>query len=220
MTTQNSHAMTKPKVKKHDYPRPPISLIESNIPGWGVDIYIGGSTGVADPELLDKHNIKVVLNCAVNLDIDMVHSAEENIPEHLQNHGSSRVRYYKIGLIDGPGNPEALVLAGYHLMRSSLQQVMPIKPSYKVREKGNILVNCRGGRSRSVTIVALFLHLEMPEHYPTLDDAIAHIRKKRELHPDEWYETPKPELIHLAERAICMERLLKEAGFGQDVQDK
>ncbi|WP_417560298.1 dual specificity protein phosphatase family protein [Marinomonas sp.] len=211
--------MTSKKVKKH-YPRPPISLIESNIPGWGVDIYIGGSTGVADAELLEKHNIKVVLNCAVNLDIDLVNLQDPNPPAHLLKHGWAPVRYYKIGLIDGPGNPESMVLAGYHLMRSALDQELPEKASYKVREKGNILVNCRGGRSRSVTIVALFLHLEYPDRYPTLDAAIAHIRKTRELHPDEWFETPKPALIHLAERAASMEKILRDAGFGQDMKTK
>ncbi|MCW8354750.1 dual specificity protein phosphatase family protein [Marinomonas pontica] len=206
--------MTSEKIKKR-YPRPPISLIESNIPGWEVDIYIGGSKGVADAELLEKHNIKVVLNCAINLDIDLVHFEEANTPEHLLRHGSGRVRYFKIGLIDGAGNPEAMILAGYHLMRSALDQELPEKASYKVREKGNILVNCRGGRSRSVTIVALFLHLEYPDRYPTLETAIAHIREKRELHPDEWFETPKPALIQLAERAAEMEKTLRQAGFGR-----
>lgn len=206
--------MTSEKIKKR-YPRPPISLIESNIPGWEVDIYIGGSKGVADAELLEKHNIKVVLNCAINLDIDLVHFEEANTPEHLLRHGSGRVRYFKIGLIDGAGNPEAMILAGYHLMRSALDQELPEKASYKVRKKGNILVNCRGGRSRSVTIVALFLHLEYPDRYPTLETAIAHIREKRELHPDEWFETPKPALIQLAERAAEMEKTLRQAGFGR-----
>jgi hypothetical protein len=206
--------MTSEKIKKR-YPRPPISLIESNIPGWEVDIYIGGSKGVADAELLEKHNIKVVLNCAINLDINLVHFEEANTPEPLLRHGSGRVRYFKIGLIDGAGNPEAMILAGYHLMRSALDQELPEKASYKVREKGNILVNCRGGRSRSVTIVALFLHLEYPDRYPTLETAIAHIREKRELHPDEWFETPKPALIQLAERAAEMEKTLRQAGFGR-----
>jgi len=211
MTTPDN--TQKAKKKAPHSPRPPISLIESNIPGWGIDVYIGGSTGVADPLLLEKHNIKVVLNCAVNLDINMVHYTEDNIPEHLHQYGSSQVRYYTVGLIDGPGNPDTLMLAAYYLMRSSLQQVLPVKPSYNVREKGNILVNCRGGRSRSVTVVALFLHLEMPERYPTLEAAIKHIREKRELHPDEWYETPKPELIRLAERAAKMEKRLREVDF-------
>ncbi len=200
-------------------PRPPISLIESNIPRWGVDIYIGGSTGAADAQLLRKHNITTVLNCAVNLDIDLVDQLDAQYAQPLCQFGSGAIRYYKIGLIDGPGNPEAMVLAGYHLMRSSLSQQIPDKPSYKVRQKGNILVHCRGGRSRSVTIVAVFLHLEWPEKFPTLNSAIAHIRDKRQLHPDEWFETPKPMLIELAHRAIKMETLLRQAGFGNDTLD-
>lgn len=198
------------------YPRPPISLIESDIPNWGVDIYIGGSTGAADVQLLREHNITTVLNCAVNLDIDYVDLQDEQRTDIHRNFGWGPIRYYKIGLIDGPGNPESMVLAGYHLMRSSLIQDLPDKPSYKVRQKGNILVHCRGGRSRSVTIVALFLHLEWPEKFPTLDSAIAHIRDKRQLHPDEWFETPKPMLVELAHRAVKMETLLRQAGFNKD----
>ncbi|MDC0611641.1 dual specificity protein phosphatase family protein [Vibrio sp.] len=198
------------------YPRPPISLIESNIPNWNVDIYIGGSTGAADISLLREHNITTVINCAVNLDIDLVEQLDSQYNEQLSPFGAGPIRYYKIGLIDGPGNPESMVLAGYHLMCSSLSQQIPDKPSYKVRDKGNILVHCRGGRSRSVTIVAIFLHLEWPEKFPTLDAAIAHIRDKRQLHPDEWFETPKPMLIELAQRAINMETLLRQAGYGQD----
>ncbi|WP_038179242.1 dual specificity protein phosphatase family protein [Vibrio rhizosphaerae] len=197
------------------YTRPPISLIERHMPVWDVDIYIGGSTGAADIELLRQHNITTVLNCAVNLDIDWVEQLDPQHTESLSQFGWGPVRYYKIGLIDGPGNPESMLLAGYHLMRSCLSQRIPEKPSYKVREQGNILVHCRGGRSRSVTVVAIFLHLEWPEKYPTLDSAIAHIRDKRQLHPDEWFETPKPMLIELAHRVIKMEHLLRQAGFGQ-----
>jgi myo-inositol-1(or 4)-monophosphatase len=196
------------------YRRPPISLIETNIPGWGVDLYIGGSTGVANTELLAKHAIKIVINCAVNLDIDWVTHPQAERSEHSLPYGAGPVRYYKLGLIDGPGNPPAMMLAGYHLMRSALDQILPDKPSYQNRERGNILVNCRGGRSRSVTLVAVFLHLEYPHRYPTLDAAIAHIRDKRQLHPDEWYETPKPELIRMAEDTIRMATALQQAGFG------
>ncbi|CAG9001655.1 MAG: hypothetical protein CENE_03678 [Candidatus Celerinatantimonas neptuna] len=199
--------------QKHRYPRPDISLIESDIPKWGVDIYIGGSTGLANEQLLARHHIKAVINCAVNLDINLVTEPESDIPEHLSTYGSGKVRYYKLGLVDGPGNPDVMMLAGYYLMRSILEQRLPEKPSYKNREKGNILINCRGGRSRSVTLVALFLHLECPQRYPSLSDAIAHVREKRQLHPNEWYETPKPELISIAEKAAQMAILLKEAGF-------
>ncbi|QTF07583.1 inositol monophosphatase [Brenneria izadpanahii] len=196
------------------YDRPAISLIASDFPGWGIDIYIGGSAGVTDLALLEQHGIKTVINCAVNLDIDWVSSPEANMRAHLLNHGSGPIRYYKLGLVDGSGNEPAMLHAGYHLMRSALLQQIPDKPSYRNRERGNILVNCRGGRSRSVALVALFMHLECPERYPTLESAIAHVRDKRQLHPDEWYETPKPALIALAQRAIEMEQALRAAGLG------
>ncbi|MZI91631.1 protein phosphatase [Vibrio sp. CAIM 722] len=201
--------VTTPSKTKH-YPRPPISLIESNIPHWGVNIYIGGSVGTANPDLLKELDIKIVLNCAVNLDIDWVDQLDPNYTGDTKAFGAGPVRYYKLGLIDGPGNTAEMILAGYYLMRSALNQTIPDKPSYKNRELGNILVNCRGGRSRSVTIVALFLHLEMPEKYPTLEAAIAHIRHTRELHPDEWFETPKPMLVDLAKQAVAMHRAIRQ----------
>ena len=84
-------------------------------------------------------------------------------------YGIGAVRYYKLGLIDGPGNPETMMLAGFYLLRGAFEQELPDKHTYPRRERGNVLVNCRGGRSRSVALVALFLHVEMPERYPTLD---------------------------------------------------
>lgn len=198
------------------YPRPPVSLIAADLPGWGMDIYIGGSDGVTDLALLDQHHIRTVINCAVNLDIDWVNLAEPGSAPHLLRHGSGSVRYYKLGLIDGEGNAPEMLHAGYLLMRAALLQQIPDKASYRNRERGNILVNCRGGRSRSVALVALFLHLECPQQFPTLDAAIALIRDKRELHPDEWSETPKPSLTRLAEWAIVRERALRATEHRDD----
>ncbi|CAM3605838.1 Dual specificity phosphatase, catalytic domain [Vibrio aerogenes CECT 7868] len=196
---------------KH-YPRPLISLIQADIPHWHVDLYIGESAGVSNPELLNEFGIKVVLNCAVNLEVNMVTQPEANVSEGVFDYGSGPVRYYKVGLIDGPGNTPEMMLAGYLMLKGALEQTLPEKPSYKVREKGNVLVNCRGGRSRSVTVVAIFLHLEFPDLYPTLMSAITHIRKTRELHPDEWFETPKPMLIELAEATVSMVKMLRQNG--------
>lgn len=197
------------------YARPAISLIEPDFPGWGMDIYIGGSAGATDLALLERHGIKTVINCAINLDIDWVSCSEPQTGAHQFNHGAGPVRYYKLGLVDGDGNAETMLHAGYHLMRCALRQQIPDKPSYHNRARGNVLVNCRGGRSRSVTLVALFIHLECPQRYPTLASAIAHIRDKRQLHPEEWHEAPKPELVALAQRAIEMEQTLRRAASAQ-----
>lgn len=190
------------------YERPHLSLIQKNLPGWDVDLYIGGKEAVSTPDLLDAHNIKVIVNCAVNFDVNLV-GDDQKAEDGRVASGPGFLRYYKLGLVDGPGNADTMFVAGYYLLRGALGQTFPDKPSYPRREKGNVLVNCRAGRSRSVSLVALFLHLEMPELYPTLASAIAHVREARQLHPDEWFETPKPVLIHAIERAADMIRLIE-----------
>ncbi len=183
------------------YERPALSLIERNVASYGVDIYVGGMEGAGDLDLLRENNVTTVVNCAVNLDFNY---ATERFGEGEAAdviYGVGAVRYYKLGLIDGHGNPETMMLSGFYLLRGALSQVLPQKATYKRREKGNVLVNCRGGRSRSVSLVALFLHVEMPEKFPTLDDALNHVRTRRELRRDEWHEAPKPMLVEAARKA-------------------
>jgi hypothetical protein len=182
------------------YERPKISLVADNVQPYGVDIYIGGMEGASDIELLRASNITTVVNCAVNLDFNYV-TAPLSPPEQAVGYGFSDIRYYKLGLIDGAGNPETMVLAGYYLLKGALEQRLPEKPTYPYRDKGNVLVNCRGGRSRSVTLVALFLSIAEPQRFPSFDAALQHVREKRELRPDEWFETPKPMLLDAARRA-------------------
>lgn len=174
-----------------DFPRPPISLVE-RLPAWGVDIYVGDSRALASPAILADHGVTTVVNCAVNLDVNIVPEGADHAP----------FRYYKIGLIDGNGNPLDQMIGAYFILRAALDQVMPDRPTYPNKARGNVMVNCRGGRSRSVTLVALFLHLEMPQDYPTLEAAIDHIRDRRELRPEEWHETPKPMLMEAARHAV------------------
>ena len=157
--------------------------------------------GAGDLPLLAGHEITTVVNCAVNLDLNY---ATEPFPDHEQQHplyGIGAVRYYKLGLIDGPGNPETMMLAGFYLLRGAFEQQLPEKATYPRRARGNVLVNCRGGRSRSVALVALFLAVEMPDRYPSLEAALAHVRSRRALREDEWLETPKPMLVEAARRA-------------------
>lgn len=190
-----------------DFPRPPISLIE-RLPQWDVDILIGDSRALASPAILTEHGVTTVINCAVNLDVNLV--AGEAAKDELVC-GHAGVRYYKIGLIDGAGNPLDQMIGAYFILRAALDQVMPERPSYPNKARGNVMVNCRGGRSRSVTLVAVFLHLEMPDRYPSLEAAIDHIRDKRLLREEEWHETPKPSLMAAARHAIDRIRYLREA---------
>lgn len=187
--------------------RRPITLIERNLSGLGIDLFIGDKRAASDPVILAEHGITTVLNCAVNLDINLV---TEPSPEAMAlPWGTGFVRYYKLGIVDGPGNPVPMMLAGYYQLCGLLAQKMPEKPSYPRREQGNLLVNCRAGRSRSVTLVALYLHLQEPARFPTMEAAIAHICALRGIPDALRYKTPKPVLIDAALWAAKMARMIE-----------
>jgi hypothetical protein len=183
------------------YDRAIISLIATGLGEDGVSLFISGSDGARDLALLARHGITTVVNCAVNLDFNYVETPILQAEPGKVAAGHGAIRAYKIGLIDGDGNPERMMLAGYYILDGALKQVLPEKDSYPQRERGNVLVHCRGGRSRSVALTALYLHKSLPAEFPTLEDALAHVRVKRNLREDEWFETPKPVLIATAHRA-------------------
>jgi len=190
------------------YDRPRISRVAENVLPYGIDLFIGGMEGASDLDLLRANDITTVINCAVNLDFNYVTTPLSTAGQEV-SYGFSDIRYYKLGLIDGAGNPETMVLAGYYLLKGALEQQLPDKATYPRRERGNVLVNCRGGRSRSVTVVALFLSVAAPERFPTFEAALQHVRERRELRPDEWFETPKPMLLAAARRAATWIKLIE-----------
>lgn len=183
-----------------------ISLIESGLEPHGFDIYIGGTDAARDIKILRDHGIAIVINCAVNLDINYVTDPVGAADGERCAHGTGPVRVFKLGLVDGPGNTENMMLGGYFLLDGAIRQQLPEKQSYPRRAQGNVLVHCRGGRSRSTALVALYLHLHVPENYPTLDAALAHVREKRGLHPDEYNSAPKTMLVESARRAAGIVR--------------
>lgn len=135
-----------------DAERGPMHLIARDFAG--VDLYIGNRQAASNPALLAAHGINAVLNCALNLDINVVQSPAPD--SRIQDFGRAGLRYYKLGLIDGPGNPAEMLLAGYLQLRGLMAQQMPDKATYPWPSGGHVLVNCRGGRSRSVVLVSLF----------------------------------------------------------------
>ncbi|GGA61813.1 dual specificity protein phosphatase family protein [Pelagibacterium lentulum] len=192
------------------YARPDISLIAEGIGEDKVSLYIGGSDGARDLDLLRQNGITTVINCAVNLDFNYVLEPALAAEPGKVATGHGALRAYKIGLIDGDGNPARMMLAGYYILDGALKQRMPERESYPHRERGNILVHCRGGRSRSVALVSLYLAKNHADRFPSLDDAIAHVRERRELRRDEWFETPKPMLIEAARQAAQAIDVLEE----------
>ncbi|MCB8822235.1 protein-tyrosine phosphatase family protein [Microvirga rosea] len=186
--------------------RPPMSLIVEDLPPFGVKLFVGGAAAAADRDLLERNDIAIAVNCAVNLDIDYLTGAGES--EVTSVHGP--IRNYKLGLIDDAGNPDTMLLAGYYLLDGALHQQLPDRSTYPHRRRGNVLLHCRGGRSRSVILAALYIHIQMPDRFPTLDAAIDHLRATRELHPSEWMETPKPMLVEAARHAASWIRRIEQ----------
>lgn len=192
---------SRPMPRSPRYDRPEISLIEEKLTPYGIAVYVGGREGMSNLPLLREHGITTVVNCAVNLDVNLVDAPDPSMEDGHLTYGHGAFRYYKLGLVDGAGNAETMMLAGYFQLIGALSQILPERASYPLRERGNVLVNCRGGRSRSVALVALLLHKQMPDRYPTLDAALEHVRIRRELRPDEWFEAPKKVLVDAARSA-------------------
>lgn len=195
------------------YQRDPAHLVATNIGPEGQSLYLGGYDSARDLALQKELGITTLVNCAVNLDINYVTEPYLEAGDNKLSGGSGIIRTYKMGLIDGPGNPHHMILAGYYLLDGAFNQQLPDKPSYPNRERGNVLIHCRGGRSRSVAIASLYMHRKQPDQYPTLQSAIDAVRERRDLRPDEWFETPKPSLIEAIEKANQMLNLLEEHGF-------
>jgi hypothetical protein len=186
------------------YPRPPMSLVWRGASPEAPDIYVGGMQAAADIDYLRGHGVGVVLNCSVNADIDYVETPyDPDAPDNLKKYGYSPIRYYKLGLVDGPGNPPEMMLAGYYLLCAITRQIMPEKPSYPNQERGHVLVNCRAGRSRSIILVSLFLHLQQRERFQSLADALFFVRRAREIRPDEFRDAPNQDMIEAAEWVVA-----------------
>ncbi|WP_353475652.1 dual specificity protein phosphatase (plasmid) [Salipiger sp. H15] len=162
-------------------------------PGPGLDaLWLGNLPAAEDPRALAEAGISASLNLAMNI-----------FPGPLTLPGGSHVRRYQIGLLDGPGNAPETLAAAVLLIDGLAARYTPGKPHYPAHARGGLLVHCRGGRSRSVTVLALWLHLRRAEAFPSLDDALAHLRALRGL--EGTY--PLPPMLDLArevlDRGLC-----------------
>ncbi|MDE0032302.1 MAG: dual specificity protein phosphatase [Deltaproteobacteria bacterium] len=197
-------------------PLPLVSLIARGLEPYGADLFIGGAAAARDLDLLRRHGISTVVNCAVNVDVNYVAAPAQDGGDGessgLCRAGLAPFRVYKLGLVDGD-NPAGMMLGGYCILRGAIHQTMPEKESYPRQVNGNVLVHCREGRSRSVALAALYLHLRDPARFPELEDAIAVVREKRGLPPEEWFEAPNPQLIDAAAEAARAIRSLRDLGI-------
>jgi hypothetical protein len=131
-------------------------------------LYVGNQTATCDADTLLALDITSTLNVSLNIVIPPLQLAD-----------GIHVRRANVGLIDGTGNPASYLAAAVLTLHGLLNQASPGKPYYPAHRYGNVLVNCRGGRSRSVTVLALYMHLTAEDQWPTLASTIDHIRALR-----------------------------------------
>ncbi len=182
-----------------------MNMIAEAIGPHDAVLYIGDQLAASNDALLRAHDITCVLNCAVNLDINYVDQTLDNsVGSDYRVFGFAPVRSAKVGMIDGPGNSPAHLISACHLIDAMLHQNIPEKETYPIKRAGNILVHCRGGRSRSVAVSALYLHLKYPGHWPTFDEALQYVRDKRRIQPEEYHEAPKEDLLVLVRHVLSL----------------
>ena len=183
----------------------PITHLADGIGADKVSLFVGDQIGASDDKLLRRHKIINVLNCAVNCDINYVDETLDLTPDGTNRvFGYAPVRTAKIGMIDGEGNDPMLMFAAVHMLHGMLHQTFPDKKSYPLKQPGNVLVHCRGGRSRSVVVAALYLNHMFPEHWPSLDDLVDEIRHKRGIPRDEFDRVPTAGILRNGEQVQAL----------------
>ncbi len=186
-------------------PLEPLTHLADGIGVDKVSLFIGDQIAASNDNLLRQHKIINVLNCAVNCDINYVDKTLDLTPGGINRvFGYAPIRTAKIGMIDGDGNDPILMFAAVHMLHGMLHQTFPEKKSYPVRQAGNVLVHCRGGRSRSVAVAALYLHHMFPQQWPSLEDLIDEIRHKRGIPQNEFDRVPTSGILHNTVQVYAM----------------
>ncbi|WP_319532293.1 protein phosphatase [uncultured Cohaesibacter sp.] len=155
-------------------------------------LYLGNLTAAEDAGALKAANITESFNVSINI-----------FPQDLALDDGTEIRRYQIGMIDGPGNSPYLLAGAVMTLQGLLHGYIKGKPHYPPHRCGNILVHCRGGRSRSVTVLALWMAAFCPERFASYEAALEHIRQLRDL-PQTY---PLPDMMALADHVIS-EKLL------------
>ncbi|WP_374833828.1 dual specificity protein phosphatase family protein [Paenochrobactrum pullorum] len=163
-----------------------IVPVFENTGAQNATLYIGNQVTANDAALLLQENITSTMNVAVNVYL---------APLQLAN--GTHIRRTQVGLIDGHGNSLTHLLAAVFALDGILNQESPGKAHYPAHKYGNVLVHCRGGRSRSLVVLAVYLFWRHRDQFPNIETAISHIRDLRQIEDN----YPLPGMIKLAEEA-------------------
>ncbi|TPW27651.1 dual specificity protein phosphatase family protein [Martelella alba] len=164
--------------------RPLLFPVVENVGPHGKTLYLGNLAAAENAACLFAAGITETLNVSINM-----------FPGPLMLQDGVHIRRHQIGMIDGAGNDVHLMAAAVYLIEGLMRGYVPAKPHYPKHRPGHILVHCRGGRSRSVALIALWLSRFMAEDFAGFDAALKHLRRLRGL-GDSY---PLPPMLALAD---------------------
>ncbi|MGA2739585.1 MAG: hypothetical protein ABSG65_19365 [Bryobacteraceae bacterium] len=150
------------------FPPPPL------FPAPNVQIYVGSWDAASEGALLDQYLIRGVLNVAYDVDDQPsepapipVTGVDPNRPWQaaVAVHKAQSATHYpqqfaKVGIIDGAGNNDTTLLAAVYMADQlfTFPPQTPYPPLKNQYLRGNLLIHCYAGQSRSVTVAALYIY--------------------------------------------------------------
>lgn len=122
------------------------------------NIYVGSSFNAASLAIMQEFNFKYVINVTTN------------VPNYFADCG---IEYLKIPIKDN--NIDKID----KFLNEAYEKIL----EFQKKGDGNILIHCFVGASRSVSVAMYYM---VKKHNMTLDEALAHLKKRRYLiHPSE-----------------------------------
>ncbi|WP_176084577.1 dual specificity protein phosphatase [Martelella sp. HB161492] len=159
-----------PESEAREDDRPLLFPVVQQVGPHGKTLYLGNLAAAENADCLFDAGITETLNVSINMFV---------LPLMLKD--GVHIRRHQIGMIDGAGNNAYLMAAAVYLIEALMRGYVPAKPHYPKHRPGHILVHCRGGRSRSVALIALWLSRFMTADFADFEIALGYLRRLRGL---------------------------------------
>jgi hypothetical protein len=108
-------------------------------------LWLGNSDAIIDSKFLIQNDIKVVINCTPHL--PFIYETNQPIK------GLTDLETIRLPVHD------SLLDKDIYLMENYYHDILPFTLNKLINEKKNVIINCRAGRQRSASIVALVLFM-------------------------------------------------------------
>ena len=108
-------------------------------------LWLGNSDAIIDKKFLIDNNINLVLNCTPTL--PFIYETDQDTK------GITELETIRLPVYD------SLLDKDIYLMENYYHEILPFTLNKLIKEKKNVIINCRAGRQRSASIVALILFM-------------------------------------------------------------